>query len=152
MGHDLNHNTLKQHPYDYISSVVLDWQGDTGETLWKHTRHHHYVYRHASLGAAAVHLYLSDASLCEQPTAENWRTITLVLMRHLCKRGYLLLIGLDLDWKLFRDSAFSHKTGSWIWMSQFQFQYCIVTALVNSPCCRIYIDSCSVTSHFFFAW
>ena len=33
----------------------------------------------------------------------------------LCERGYLWLIGLDLDWKLCRNSAFSHReTGLWI--------------------------------------
>ena len=42
----------------------------------------------------------------------------------LCERIYLKLIGLDLDWKLCHDSAFSHcKTGSWIWESRFQFRY-----------------------------
>ena len=64
-------------------------------------------------------------ALSERPSAENWWTTCGVNVASLCERGYLLLlIGLDLDRNLCRDSAFSHReTGSCIWVSQFRFWY-----------------------------
>ena len=103
--------------------------GDTGETPWKHThtssscRVPSRLFRSRSTGF----LFEINSSsslqrcfaLCEWTTAENWRTTAAVLMW--C---YLQLIGLDLDWKLCRDSAFSQrKTGLWIWVSRFRLRY-----------------------------
>ena len=57
----------------------------------KHRRHHHDVYRRASLGAAAPALCVNytreSFALCESPSVENWRTNTLEIMRrHFVKR------------------------------------------------------------------
>ena len=64
-------------------------------------------------------------ALSERPSAENWWTACGVNAASLYERGYLLLlIGLDLDRNLCRDSAFSHcETDLWIWVLRFQFWY-----------------------------
>ena len=129
-------------PQNNISAMRLSWQNNftsedslrrfwlTGETPGKplentHTSSSWRVPSRLFRSRSAGFLFeLRSGSslqrcfaLCERTTVENWRTTAAVLMW--C---YLQLIGLDLDWKLCRNSAFSHhETGSWIWVSRFQF-------------------------------
>ena len=69
----------------------------TNQDTWEtHRRHHHDVYHHVSLGAAAqisvwiTRQFIFTPALCEWPTAEKWQTAAAALMQRLCVRGAIL--------------------------------------------------------------
>ena len=87
MGQDPNHNTLKQHPYDYKLSVGLD-RGDTRETPWKHTD---VSLEATGLAFCVNRLYSSGASLyVNDQWRESWQTAAAVLIWDLCVKGAYL--------------------------------------------------------------
>ena len=122
-------------------SVSFDWQGGhRGNPLKTHTHHHHDVYRHVSLGAAApafclnyaaVRLY-SGVLLCVNEQRRRIGRETTAAVSMWC---YLQLIGLDLGWIWTRScvAILPSHSGRQVCGSEcrnFGFDTCIVTALM----------------------
>ena len=72
-----------------------------GGTPGKHQHHQHDMYRHASLGAPAPAFCVnytavrqSCFTLCESPSAENWRITALKTMRRHCVKRAIIAVTL----------------------------------------------------------
>ena len=80
VGQDFNHYTLQQHLYDCKLSAGLDRQGEHLGKHWSTS-----TWRVLNSDMCELHTWRQRCfTLCESPSADNWRTTAPEIMRRRC--------------------------------------------------------------------